>query len=1116
MVRIGLLGGIAAATDDGEPLDIGPAKCRAVLAALALSAGSVVSVSLLVEQVWGAEPPRTAEKTLQSYVVRLRKGLGVDSIDRIGSAYRLTVAPDAVDVARFQRHLDVGDIGSALAEWTGTPLAGLDGHGLTPVVDGLVEQWLGAVEIDLARRVETDAQAAIGPLTELAANHPFREELWHLLMTALYRAGRQADALAAFRRARRHLVEQLGVEPGPRLRELESLVLDHDEQLYGATAGRPTGTVTFGFCEVPGSSQLWATHRKKMAAAMVRLVELVTAAVDRHGGCVFATGGESFGAAFHRADDAAAWAVELQLEVGGEPWPGGVEVALRIGLHTGETEERSRGYFGPAVNAAARIAGAGHGGQTLVSAVTSALLDRGDLRDLGTFRVDGDVVGHRVFQLGDGEHLSPRTGDGRLGNLPVRRGRLIGRAGDLVVVADALARSAVVTLVGPGGIGKTRLALAAAQAADADGRREAWLVELAAVASSRDVPRAVADTLEVAESSGRTVTQSIVAALRPRPVLLVLDNCEHVIDGAAALAGAVAEQCPGVRVLATSREALGVEDEQLVAVASLEPGPGAELFDERARAVSPTFDRHAHRVEVEEICRRLDGIPLAIELAAARARTLTPPDLVERLGDRLRLLTRGRRTGAERHRTLRATIAWSYDMLTRPQQVLFGRLSIFAGPFGPGAVRSVAVDHELDLVDVGDLLGDLVERSMLIIESGPRRRRFRLLETMREFAAEQLRDDHDAHRIAERHCRWCLDQVTRIHHLLVGPDEVDGVARLAELWPNLRAGFDWACAAGDRELAGSLVRPVTGELELRRQVEICDWAERLLVLTPPADDDQIVYWLSVATRRYMQTGDRVGFERLLNRHGGPEHAVIRYLRASFYDDGAAVGESSVEAVAWLRRRGEDHAAALMEIGGASGLLSTGRFAELDVAVSALADRYRAHGPPTLLYVALTMLGYSAFFQGKPDHAHVLFDESARITVPERTISVNEPVEARAAFRRGDRRGAFRILRSHVDGLLRTGYMDIAGNAAVEFINMMASVDRLPDAARVLSYLGTTGDFGALAVRTLVADAAGQIAAGAGPISSPARPPDQLLDTRQALEFMRVVLDELSDEHHIVH
>ena len=284
--------------------------------------------------------------------------------------------------------------------------------------------------------------------------------------------------------------------------------------------------------------------------------------------------------------------------------------------------------------------------------------------------------------------------------------------------------------MGPGGIGKTRLALAAAQLPDLGRTGGAWLIDLTSITSSSDVPRVVADTLGVKEHPGRTLIGSVVAALQSRPALLVLDNCEHVIDGAAALAQVIAQGCPLVRVLATSREALGIDDEQLLPVAPLDPaGPAAELFNERARAVCVTFDAAAARADVEEICRRLDGIPLAIELAAARSRTLTPPDLVARLDDRLHLLTGGRRTSAERHRTLRATIGWSYDLLTATQQVLVRRLSIFAGPFDVAAAASVAAEAptltgDVGLAAVDDLLGELVERSMLIVEFRPVRSAF--------------------------------------------------------------------------------------------------------------------------------------------------------------------------------------------------------------------------------------------------------------------------------------------------------------------------------------------------------------------------------------------------------
>ena len=661
------------------------------------------------------------------------------------------------------------------------------------------------------------------------------------------------------------------------------------------------------------------------------------ATVDRQDAFLFVIGGESFGAAFHRADDAAAWATELQLGVSSEPWPGGVELRLRIGLHTSETEDAAHGYYGAAVNEAQRLASAGHGGQTLLSAVTVALLDRSDLRDLGVYRLGDETAEQHIFQLGPGKHQVLRGQHHRPGNLPRRLGRLIGREQDLQVIVSALAQSPVVTLIGPGGIGKTRLALTAAQQLADLGRSGAWLIDLTSITSSSDVTRVAADTLGVKERPGRTLIQSLVAALQSRPALLVLDNCEHVIDGAAALAHAITQGCPMVRMLATSREALGIDDEQLLPVAPLNPtGPAAELFNERARAVCLSFDAAAARDDVEEICRRLDGIPLAIELAAARSRTLTPPDLVARLGDRLRLLTGGHRTGPERHRTLRATIGWSYDLLTRPQQVMVRRLSIFAGPFAAAAACSVAADiatatDGVDEAMVDDLLGDLVERSMLIVDPGRFGRRFRLLETIREFTAEQLATDDDAALIARRHAQWCVDQVTHIHRLLVGPAEAEGVTRLAELWPNLRAGFDWACTTGDRELAGALIRPIVGEVNLRQQTEISDWAERILALTPPTETDDIAFWLVCATYRCKQ--ERRPRPATRGSSIATATPTIRWSASpapTCTTTGTGSPNVAPAAVAWLRGHGQDYPAELAETGGvAAGLMNTGRLGELD-------------------------------------------------------------------------------------------------------------------------------------------------------------------------------------------
>jgi predicted ATPase/DNA-binding SARP family transcriptional activator len=909
-VRIRLLGGVEAVAGDGTPVDVGPAKCQALLAALALSTGTVVPVTRLVELVWGEDPPRTAARTLQSYVTQLRRSLGADAIVRTEAAYRLAVPVDAVDVLRFQRLADTGDLAAALAEWTGFPLAGLEVPGLAATVHGLVERWLAVVEADLERRVDQDAPAAIGTLTELTAAYPFREGLWALLMTALYRVGRQTDALAAYRTARQSLVEHLGVEPGPRLTELERLVLSQDEQLLAR--------------------------------------------------------------------------------------------------------------------------------------------------------------------------------DGHQGNLPWRPGRLFGRDADLELVDKALAAYPVVTLVGPGGIGKSRLAMAAARRVAVDDG--AWLVDLTEITAAADVARAVAGPLDIKESGGRDLCQSIVSALRSRRALLVLDNCEHVVDGAATLAEAVAEGCPGVRVLATSREGLGLRDghERLVTVTPLATEPAVELFTERATAVSSTYDPEAGRAAVEEICRRLDGVPLAIELAAARTTSLATADLLARLDDHLRLLVGGRRTAAERHRTLRATITWSHDLISTPQRRLFHRLSVFAGPFDLTAAETVGAGVA---PDVAAVLDELVRRSMVVVEPGPR---FRLLETMRQFAAEHVTDSDS---LAERHARWCLDQVT--HLPLTGPAEVDGTARLDELWPNVRAAVTWAITH-DRRLAHDLVRPIVAEIALRNRSELGDWVERLLAVTPPDDTESVVFCLSWAAQRYKLSQDPSPYERLVGHM--PDHPLLRHAWAAVHNDWAALAECAGPAAAELRRRGEADLAKLADLDKGAALLFLGRFAEHDAVVTALAEQYRAEGPPTLLHYALMLLGYSAAAQNRPADATTMFDEAVAVRVPDRTHSPNRTIQARAVFRRGERSRALRMLRTHIEDLLDTGNLQAVCYASVEFVNMMTTLDRLPDAAHLLRYLDITPHLDATVLSTEVADARNTIT------RHPPPPTEQpIRDDRQALEYMRRTL-----------
>ncbi len=1112
-MQIRLLGGVDARTDGGARIDVGPAKCQLVLGALALSPGSLVPVPRLVELVWGEHPPRTAEKTLQSYITRLRKGLGHDAIERVGAGYRLAVDPATVDVARFQRHLANGETNRALGEWVGIPLAGLEAPGLTGVVDGLVEQYLGAREIELQRLVEHDLVAAVAELTELTAQHPFREALWALLMTALYRGGRQADALAAYHRARDHLVEGLGVEPGPQLRELEQLILGHDVPLSGRSPSLPTGTVTFAFSDIEGSSRLWVEHRGAMASAVERHDEIIRAAVGVHEGHVFSTGGDSFGVAFHRVTDAVAWARDVQEAVRVEPWDGGVVLAVRIGIHTGEAEERGRDYFGPAVNLTSRIASAGHGGQTLLSRVSAGIADQRDVKDLGIFRLADVAEDIAIFQLGHGEHPPLRTERSDRGNLPRRGIDLFGREPVVEQISDALGGSALVTLIGPGGIGKTRLALAVARVNEAAVDDGAWLVELADITSGSDVARRVASVLGADESAGSDPSDAVARHLAERNVLLVLDNCEHVVEAAAERSEVIANRCPGVRILATSREGLGIDAERIVVVGPLDIEQAAvDLFTARATAVDPSYVAAAHRSSAEEICRQLDGLPLAIELAAARVHTMTPADLVDRLDDHLRLLDGGRRRSVARHRTLRSTIGWSHDLLDHAERAVLHRLSIFAGSFDLAAVEAVVGGGDIAVPDVDDVLGRLVERSMVVTESGAFGRRFRLLETIRQFAAEQLAETGAAGDLAAWHARYICTETRRIGDMLAGHDEAEGAQRLVELWPNLRAAVDWGLSVGDLELVTETLIPIGHQSFVRRGLgELADWSARLAEATPAQDEETQGWALLWASMQYSMTQDRDRYQRLHESVGSPDHLLARYgLLMATEDEAIAALDVGPDMVVEMRRRGQESYARLFEVFTAAAIMSSGDFAEALKRHEELADLFRAEGPPSYLTWALYLMGASAAFGGDPELADRCWDESIAVHVPPGTNSPNEVLSARADFRRGDHRRAYQQLIDYIDELIEDDNMAGAAMVGIDFVNMMVAVGRLDLAGVIVGHFDSTGLMGVEGpgFKMLIQDAVHEIAGDTEAMRGRERTADEGMDDLGALRFMSAALAPL--------
>jgi predicted ATPase len=491
-----------------------------------------------------------------------------------------------------------------------------------------------------------------------------------------------------------------------------------------------------------------------------------------------------------------------------------------MGICTGEVEARDGDYFGAAVNRAARTMAAAHGGQVLVAAATAAIVEGIEFVDLGEHRLRDLSQPQRLYQL-RAEGLRERfpavnTLDQTPGNLPIQATSFLGRERDLAAVGALVRATRLVTLSGVGGVGKTRLALQVAADIAPDYPDGAWLVELAGVGDQQAIGHAVAGVLGIAQQSGRTIGQSLVAALSRRRLLLVLDNCEHLIEAAAGLARDIITQCQRVNILATSREALMVEGEQIWQVPSLDfrsglTAPAIILFAERARAAMPQFQLEPEAEAVNDICRRLDGIPLAIELAAARIRVMSPAQISNRLDDRFRLLTGGSRRAMERHQTLHHAVQWSYDLLMPAERILLARCSVFAGGFTLEAVEHTCSGGEVETADVLDLLDSLVRKSLVTAERSGNTMRYGLLETIRQFAEEQLAAAGEAEPARRRHAEFFVRDSDAHFRIWRSPRQGDAHRWLEREIDNLRAAFRWAVERADINAAARIASNI-GEM----------------------------------------------------------------------------------------------------------------------------------------------------------------------------------------------------------------------------------------------------------------------------------------------------------------
>ena len=579
----------------------------------------------------------------------------------------------------------------------------------------------------------------------------------------------------------------------------------------GVSGLLPTGTVTLLLADVEGSTRLWETQPDEMTAAIARLNHVVSEIIAAHDGVrpVEQGEGDSFVAAFARASDAVAAALELQRA----PL---APIRLRIGVHTGEIQLRDEGnYAGPTINRTARLRDLGHGGQTLLSGATEALVLDGLpsgvwLTDLGTHTLRDLPRPERVVQLCHPDlvnefpplRVSTPVASQRL---PAQLTSFIGRQAELTQVRELLSENRLVTLTGAGGAGKTRLAIQIAGQLTGVFSDGVWYVDLAPITDPEVVPVAVARALELPDQPGRPTMDTLTRFVADRRMLVVLDNCEHLLDASATLVNALLGAAPGLTLLATSREPIGVAGEISWRVPSLSLTDEAiELFTDRARHVRPDFaitDDNA--ATAGEICRRLDGLPLAIELAAARVRALSLTEILDSLHDRFRLLTGGARTAVRRQQTLRASVDWSHALLTELERVLFRRLAAFLGAFDLPAAQAVAGGADIQRFQVLDLLTLLVDKSLVVANDRGGRTRYRLLETVRQYALEKLGESGEADAVRSRH----RDHYTAIAAVLDAPAGSDYEQRIEQAETeidNLRAAFSWSRENSDVGLALAL------------------------------------------------------------------------------------------------------------------------------------------------------------------------------------------------------------------------------------------------------------------------------------------------------------------------
>ena len=1003
LCRIGMLGGLRVQQGSRTITRFRTQKGAALLAYLAYHLGQAHPREVLTELLWPWNPPAAGRTNLRGELAALRRQLEPPGVPNgtvlQADRFSIRLNPDAVtsDVADLEAALqaasDAGGerertqgLARAVELYQGPLLPGYYQEWVIPEQERLAELYFQAVgQLVAALEAAGELEAALDYGRRAVAADPLREEARRDLIRLLAAAGQPEAAQRQYEEWERVLKEELGATPPPAARQLMERLLGAKGQEVAARReppapvpapplrgrrAKPTGTVTFLLTDIEGSTRLAQQAREPFQRALEAHHRLLRQVFRRHGGHEAKELGDGFVVAFGHARNALACAVEGQQALGSRCWPEGVDVLrVRMALHTGDVELKGGEYRGLALHQASRLLTAGHGGQVLCSEVTAGLV-RGELeagvrlRDLGTYRLR-DVDGQeRLFQLDYPEmalaEFPPLRAEAGYGShLPMALTRFFGREAELVWLGQTLLGddTRLVTVTGPGGSGKTRLALETARQLLDPLRGAVWFVALGGISDAELVPGAIAGALNLPRSSQVEPLQQVVDLLCRQPSLLVLDNLEQLVEGTARVVRTLLARAPTLRCLVTSRQRISLDGETELPLAPLDT-PGSDeqpqelvrcasvrLFVDRAQAARPDFQvTPVNAPAVAELCQRLEGIPLALELAAAWALVLTPKQMLAQLERRFEFLVSRQRDVDERHRTLRAAVDWSYQLLSPELQRFFARLSAFRGGWTMGTAEVVC-----DQQGVFEAVLELCDHSLVSSHEEAGGMRYQMLETIREFAAGLL-DVEATAALRERHARYFLAAAQGRAAQADGPDEAQAFADLEADLSNLRAAMDWALECGHDQMVVELAAAL-GDFLWRRGYwqEHAQWTEAGL---RAAEDLRPVAPALVARLLH-------GLARVAHDRGDLQ------LAESICQRGLAL-TTETQSLEWQ--------AMLLNLAGLIGL-QRGRAKEAGQVLEQSLALFRGIGHRRGEGMALHNLGLLAYTSGQRERARVLYEEA---------------------------------------------------------------------------------------------------------------------------------------------